>query len=93
MMPIFLLLTVLVVLAGSSPEAYRVTLVQHQVCRQHQQELLCSCQPGDNQTYLGLRIQGFLRQQNMRQVREPQRSEIYFQLSSLNYNLQTQLGK
>ena len=74
MWPIFLLLSLLV---GSSLEAYRVTLVQHQVCSQQEQQLLCRCQPGDNQTYLGIRIQGFLRQQNMKEVRARRRSEIY----------------
>ena len=59
----------MLVMLGSTIQTYRVTLVQHQVCSQDQQEVVCRCQPGDNQTYLGLRIQGFSRQQNMRQVR------------------------
>ena len=52
----------------SSLGQVRVRLVQHQVCGQEREKVVCRC--GENNvTYLGIRMEGFLRQQNMAQVR------------------------
>ena len=54
---------------SSFSQSVRVRLVQHQVCRQEGEGVVCRCGPENNITYLGIRMEGFLRQQNLRQVR------------------------
>ena len=55
---------------SSYSQTVRVRLVQHQVCRQELQEVVCRCGPDNNNTYLGLRVEGLLAQHNSRQVRD-----------------------
>ena len=55
-------------LHSSSLGQVRVRLVQHQVCGQEREEVVCRCGE-NNTTYLGIRMEGFLRQQNTAQVR------------------------
>ena len=49
---------------SGSPTATRVTLVQQQACKYQSatREVLCQCREEDTMAYLGIRMQGFVKQ-------------------------------